>query len=126
MGFIFRCVSHLLQCKITSDRQTDRQSVSMIFTNSALWAEFHQLGPLGRVGLVVDMSVCVFVCVFVCVSPFHVIVPGEQSPQQSASSTSSSICNLMMKTCVAKPVGVLEQVLDELVHLQFNDEPSGI
>ena len=23
---------------------------------------FHQLGPLGRVGLVVDMSVCVFVC----------------------------------------------------------------
>ena len=24
--------------------------------------DFHQLGPLGRVGLVVDMSVCVFVC----------------------------------------------------------------
>ena len=33
-----------------------------IFTNSALWAEFHQLGPLGRVGLVVDMSVCLSVC----------------------------------------------------------------
>ena len=29
-----------------------------------IW-DFHQLGPLGRVGLVVDMSVCVCVCLFV-------------------------------------------------------------
>ena len=28
-------------------------------------AYFHQLGPLGRVGLVVDMSVCLSVCVSV-------------------------------------------------------------
>ena len=30
---------------------------------------FHQLGPLGRVGLVVEYSVCLFICV----SPFHAI-----------------------------------------------------
>ena len=34
---------------------------------------FHQLGPLGRVGLVVAMSVCLCVCVFVCLSPSHAI-----------------------------------------------------
>ena len=32
-------------------------------------ANNHQLGPLGRVGLVVDMCVCLCVCL----SPFHVI-----------------------------------------------------
>ena len=55
--------------------------------------------------------------VCVCLmSPSHVIffspLFGPQiGPQQSASSTSSSICNLMMKTCVAKPVAVLEELL---------------
>ena len=35
---------------------------------------FHQLGPLGRVGLVVAMCVCLYLCFFVCLmSPFHVI-----------------------------------------------------
>ena len=32
--------------------------------------DFHQLGPLGRVGQRVDMSVCVFVCLM---SPSHAI-----------------------------------------------------
>ena len=38
-------------------------------TNPIIWVlfktppRFHQLGPLGQVGLVVDMSVCLFVCV---------------------------------------------------------------
>ena len=35
---------------------------------------FHQLGPLGRVGLAVDISVCLCVCVCVCLmSPSHAI-----------------------------------------------------
>ena len=35
---------------------------------------FHQLGPLGRVGLVVNMYVCLCVCLCVCLmSPFHAI-----------------------------------------------------
>ena len=42
-----------------------------------MW-DFHQLGPLGRVGLVVAMCVCFFVSLFVsmflCLMfPFHVI-----------------------------------------------------
>ena len=42
---------------------------------SKLLKHFHQLGPLGRFGLVVAKSVCVlFVCVlFVCLSPSHAI-----------------------------------------------------
>ena len=69
---------------------------------------FHQLGPLGRVGLVVDMSVGVCVCVSVCPLPMRFfsrpLIGPQIGPQQSASLTSSSICNLMMN------------------HLQFNDE----
>ena len=38
-----------------------------------LKADFHQIGPLGRVGLVVDMSMCLSVCLSVCLSPSHVI-----------------------------------------------------
>ena len=39
-----------------------------IFTNSALW---DQLGRLGRVGLIVAMSVCVSVCLSVCPLPMR-------------------------------------------------------
>ena len=35
--------------------------------------DFHQLGPLGLVGLVVAMCVCFFVSLYLCLSPFHVI-----------------------------------------------------
>ena len=34
---------------------------------------FHRIGPLGRFGLVVAMSVCLSVCLSVCVSPSHAI-----------------------------------------------------
>ena len=48
--------------------------VSSIVSNVFMFSNFHQLGPLGRVGLVVAMCVCFFLCFFVCLmSPFHVI-----------------------------------------------------
>ena len=99
------------------------------------WSKFnsHQLGPLGRVGQRVDMSVCVFVWCPLPMRFFSRPFIGPQiGPQQSAFSKSSvhlqfndenmcskasrrsrrapSICNLMMKTCVAKPVGVREEL----------------
>ena len=47
--------------------------VLYIFSITNIWihifVDFHQLGPLGRVGLVVAMSVCLSTCL----SPFHVL-----------------------------------------------------
>ena len=55
------------------------------------------------------------VCLSVCPLPvrffFRPLIGPHIGPQQSASLTSSSICNFLMKTCVAKPVGVLEELL---------------
>ena len=45
----------------------------LICTRTRKVIHFHQLGLLGRVGLVVTESVCVFVCVCVCLSPSHAI-----------------------------------------------------
>ena len=42
---------------------------------------FHQLGPLGRVGLVVDMSVCVCVCLSVCPLPMRFFLRPLIRPQ---------------------------------------------
>ena len=52
------------------------------------WAyNFQQLGPLGRVGLVVAMCVCLSVCLFVCLmSPFHVIFLRGRTGAERASS----------------------------------------
>ena len=44
------------------------------YNGKSIFFIFHQLGRLGRVGLVVAMSVCLSVCLYVCLSPFHVIV----------------------------------------------------
>ena len=41
-------------------------SVGVIHYNTWPPKAFHQLGPLGRVGLVVAMSVRLFVCMYVC------------------------------------------------------------
>ena len=43
---------------------------------------FHQLGPLGRVGLVVDMCVCFSVSLM---SPFHVIFVRGRTGAERAS-----------------------------------------
>ena len=48
---------------------------------------FHQLGPEGRVGLVVAMGVCFFVSLFVSLmSPFHVIFLRGRTGAERASS----------------------------------------
>ena len=48
---------------------------------------FHQLGPLGRVGLVVAMCVCFYLCFFVCLmSPFDVIFLRGRTGAERASS----------------------------------------
>ena len=48
---------------------------------------FHQLGLLGRVGLVVAMCVCFYLCFFVCLmSPFHVTFLRGRTGAERASS----------------------------------------
>ena len=48
---------------------------------------FHQLGPLGRDGLVVAMCVCLCDCLFVCLmSPFHVFFSRGWTGAERASS----------------------------------------
>ena len=55
--------------------------------------DFHQLGPLGRVGLVVAMCVSLFLCIFVCLmSPSHVIFLCGRTGAERASS--GDWCNL--------------------------------
>ena len=54
---------------------------------------FHEIGPPGRVGLVVAMCVCLSVCLFVCLmSPFHVIFLRGRTGAEVASSV--DWCNL--------------------------------
>ena len=55
--------------------------------------DFHQLSPLGRVGLVVAMCVCFFVSLFVSLmSPIHVIFLRGRTGAKRASSV--DWCNL--------------------------------
>ena len=61
--------NHLLGQNKKKRRKRKEKKKEKKFNKSAISKDFfHQLGPLGRVGLVVDMCVCLCVCVFVCLS----------------------------------------------------------
>ena len=109
----------ILWCHCCSAVRCQQQGVSW-HTEESGWLHhliFSKNRPLGRFFHRVAMSV--YVCIslsvpFSCYCPRGAKeVPGEQS--QSASSKSTSICcNFLMKTCVAKPVGLLGSPLFDL------------
>ena len=61
-----------------NDKSVHRTAQATLGLGNILYEFFHRIGPLGRFGLVVAMSVCLFVCLSVCLSvcgmsPFHAI-----------------------------------------------------
>ena len=72
---------------------------------------FHQLGHLGRVGLVVKKSVCVlFVCVlFVCLSPSHSIFLRGQTGAEHASSV--DWCGSCLALMISISISILSRAL---------------
>ena len=64
----FNALDYSILYWVLLSASVDRFIVSRMrdFHQLGLWAEFHQLGPLGQVGLVVAMCVCLFVSLFLC------------------------------------------------------------
>ena len=85
-----------LNALTNSDRSTDTKLIpffSGVLKTYLVGVIFHQLGPLGRVGLVVAKSVCLCVCLSVCPNPLHFFWTGADCASPSRGALKTGRCS---------------------------------